>query len=276
MKNFGPKIVPLQLVLKQLPVIFAHADKTVRAEGFALVQETYRFIGPAVEPFLSDLKPVQIKELQESFAALDEKGEGKGTAKQLRMTKDQQREMVIKEAEDTLGGADAADEADAQGWKATQSAAPHRTPLTQRIFETDEPAAEEFDAHDLLEAVDLRQKTPDGFFEHIASSKWKERKEEALDPLLATLTATPKLSDEDYSDLVAALAKRMTDANVACVTVAAQCIAALANGLRTAFAKYKSTVVPPLLERLKEKKQSVVDALASALDATARTVSHEL
>lgn len=104
MKNFGPKVVPLQLVLKQLPAIFAHADKTVRSEGQGLVQETYRFIGPAVEPFLSDLKPVQVKELQESFAALDEKGEGKGTAKQLRFTKDQARDMAIKEAETTLSG----------------------------------------------------------------------------------------------------------------------------------------------------------------------------
>lgn len=47
---------------------------------------------------------MQVKELQESFAALDDKGEGKGTAKQLRFTKDQQRENAIKEAETTLGG----------------------------------------------------------------------------------------------------------------------------------------------------------------------------
>lgn len=123
-----------------------------------------------------------------------------------------------------------------------------------------------------MEAVDLRKKLPAGFFDHLASTKWKERKEEALDPLLTTLTSTPKLSEEDYTDILAALAKRMTDANVACVTVAAQCIAGIANGLKSGFARYKSTVVPPLLERLKEKKQSVVDALAAALDATGRSV----
>lgn len=64
----------------------------------------------------------------------------------------------------------------------------------------------------------------------------------------------------------------MPDANVACVTVAAQCIAALASGLRMGFAKYKQIVAAPVFERLKEKKQTVVDALASALDATARAV----
>lgn len=60
----------------------------------------------------------------------------------------------------------------------------------------------------------------------------------------------------------------MTDANVVCVAVAANCIEALALGLRTDFAKYKSIVTSPLLERLKEKKPSVLDALSSALDAT--------
>lgn len=114
-KNFGPKVTPLQLVLKQLSTIFAHADKTVRAEGFALVQEAYRYAGQTVETFFTDLKPVQVKELQESFADMDAKGDGKGTAKQLRLTKDQQREAAIREAESALGGAENASANEDQG-----------------------------------------------------------------------------------------------------------------------------------------------------------------
>ena len=64
----------------------------------------------------------------------------------------------------------------------------------------------------------------------------------------------------------------MTDANVVCVAVAANCIEALALGLRTDFGKYRSIVVPPLLERTKEKKPSVLDALSGALDATFHAV----
>ncbi|KAL8901391.1 MAG: hypothetical protein Q9207_005223, partial [Kuettlingeria erythrocarpa] len=59
----------------------------------------------------------------------------------------------------------------------------------------------------------------------------------------------------------------MKDANIAVVTVAANCMECLAKGLRQGFAKYRSRAMPPIMERLKEKKQSVADALGAALDA---------
>ena len=39
------------------------------------------------------------------------------------------------------------------------------------------------------------------------------------------------------------------------------------RALKRSFAKYRSTILGPILERLKEKKQTVTDALAAALDA---------
>jgi len=39
-------------------------------QASTLTIELYRWIGPAVNQFLSELKPVQIKELEESFAQL--------------------------------------------------------------------------------------------------------------------------------------------------------------------------------------------------------------
>ena len=241
--QFGPKIVNPKPIVKQIPLIFAHADKTVRAEGTGLVQALYRYIGSAIDTHLSELKPVQIKELNESFAELDAKGEGKGTGAQTRFTRSQQREQMVKEAEGTLsGGAEEGEEADPE-----------------------EPAAEEFEL-DLAEPVNVYSKIPAGFFEKVASSKWKERKEEALDPLLAVVSV-PKIIDADFGELIRVLAGRMGDANIACVITAANCIEALAKGLKDNFAKHKSTVLAPMMEKLKEKKQSVLDALASALDA---------
>ena len=105
----------------------------------------------------------------------------------------------------------------------------------------------------------------------LASSKWKERKESALDPLLKLVKA-PRLADGDYSELVRSLAGRMADANIACVSAAANCIEALARGLRDNFGRYKASVIAPMLEKFKEKKQSVVDALSSCLDAVFETV----
>lgn len=89
---FGSQIAPLPPILKSLPKIFAHSDKTVRAEGTALAHVFYQYIGSGIEPWLADLKPVQVKELKEAFEAMESDGKGKGTLKPERMTRLQARE----------------------------------------------------------------------------------------------------------------------------------------------------------------------------------------
>ena len=73
-----------------------------------LVQELYRYLGPAIDPHLAALKPVQIKELGEGFAELDAKGEGKGKGQQSRYTRTQQRERDVASAQDQLSGSTSA------------------------------------------------------------------------------------------------------------------------------------------------------------------------
>jgi hypothetical protein len=79
-------------VLKALPKIFGHSDKTVRAEGNALALAIYQYLGPGIEPWLADLKPVQVKELKEAFEGLEKDGKGKGALKPERLTRAQARE----------------------------------------------------------------------------------------------------------------------------------------------------------------------------------------
>lgn len=250
-KQFGAKTINVKPVLKVIPAIFAHADKGVRAEATYLVQELHRWLGSALDPHLAELKPVQIKELNESFVNEDK-------PEQTRFTRSQQRERARKEAEASLSGAGAAanDEAaevdtedDAEG-------------------EADVP-----DAFDFAEPANVLDKLPEGFYENLSSSKWKDRKELALDPLLDMLKKYPRLQEASYDELVRSLAGRMTDANIACVISAAGCLEQLAKGLRGSFGRFKSAVVPPLLERCKEKKASVTDALGAALDAVFASVS---
>jgi cytoskeleton-associated protein 5 len=103
--------VPPQPILKILPKIFGHTDKTVRAEGTLLCQALYQYIGPALDPFLAELKPVQVKELKESFDALEADGKGKGSLKPERLTRAHAREVeAAGEA-----GEDAAGEGAAEG-----------------------------------------------------------------------------------------------------------------------------------------------------------------
>lgn len=94
---YGPKVVPPKMILKNLPKIFGHSDKNVRAEGTGLTQALYTYLGPALQPFLSELKPVQVKELNEGFEALDKESKGQGTGTQTRWTKAQARERQAAE-----------------------------------------------------------------------------------------------------------------------------------------------------------------------------------
>jgi len=126
----------------------------------------------------------------------------------------------------------------------------------------------------MAEEADIISKLPADLYKNLVSSKWKERKE-ALDDLLTLLKASLRIKDgPEIGELARSLTTRINgDANVMCVIVAANCLEALADGLMTAFSRHREAVVPPVLERLKERKTNVTDAIGSALDAIFKTVS---
>ena len=88
-------MVPTPPILKVLPKIFAHSDKTVRAEGSNLAATLYQYIGSGIEPWLADLKPVQVKELKDSFDALEQEGKGHKSLKPDRLTRAHAREVAL-------------------------------------------------------------------------------------------------------------------------------------------------------------------------------------
>ncbi|GAA5933192.1 hypothetical protein JCM3775_002563 [Rhodotorula graminis] len=256
---YGPKTVSFKPILKTLPKIFAHADKTVRAEGQLLCLALHSYLGPALTPHLGELKPVQQKELGEAFEAADrgEKDEyGFGKLRPSRFTVTQKREMEAQEARGQPE-VDGAAEDDADG----QDEAP-----------ADEPDAA-LDPFDFADPIPVVSNLPADFYTNLSSTKWKDRKELALEPLLALLSTSPRYASDNYNDLAGALAGRMGDANVLCVILAAQCIEKLARGLRDDFARYKAAVTAPIMARTKEKKQNVLDALGAALDAVFASTS---
>ncbi|KAI1817631.1 ARM repeat-containing protein [Poronia punctata] len=232
--NYGCKIVDPKPALKILPKAFGHADKNVRAEATNLAVEFYRWLRDAMKPmFWGDLKPTQQSDLEAQF----EKIKAEPPPKQERLLRSQQEAMARAPAP----GAD------------------------EDVYEED--AAEEpgeVDTFDLAEPQDVISKVPANFHDNLASSKWKDRKE-ALEALFAVLNV-PRIKDGDFGEINRGLAKSMKDANIAVVTQAAQCIEVLAKGLRKSYSKYRSVIMGPIMERLKEKKQSVADALGAALD----------
>lgn len=232
--NYGCKIADPKPALKVLPKAFGHADKNVRAEATNLAVEFYRWLREAMKPmFWGDLKPTQQTDLEAQF----EKIKTEPPPKQERLLRRQQEALA---RAPPPGAEDEVEEDD----------------------EADEPA--EVDAFDLAEPQDVISKVPPSFHDNLASSKWKDRKE-AVEGLYAVINV-PRIKDGDFGEINRGLAKCMKDANVAVVTQAAQCIEVLSKGLRRSYGKYRSVVMAPIMERLKEKKQTVADALGAALD----------
>ncbi|XP_040601761.1 cytoskeleton-associated protein 5 isoform X2 [Mesocricetus auratus] len=236
LSEFGSKIILLKPIIKVLPKLFESRDKAVRDEAKLIAVEIYRWIRDALRHPLQNINSVQLKELEEEWVKLPT-----GVPKPSRFLRSQQElEAKLEQQQsaggDTEGGGDDGDE------------------------------VPQIDAYELLEAVEILSKLPKDFYDKIEAKKWQERKE-ALEAV-EVLVKNPKLEAGDYADLVKALKKVVgKDTNVMLVALAAKCLTGLAVGLRKKFGQYAGHVVPTILEKFKEKKPQVVQALQEAIDA---------
>ncbi|XP_053491174.1 cytoskeleton-associated protein 5 [Ictalurus furcatus] len=231
--EFGAKIVTLKPVVKVLPKLFESREKAIRDEAKLLAVEVYRWIRDALRPPLQNINSILLKELEDEWA--------KAAAPQQSRFLRSQQDLRVKFEQQQQDGEEEGDD---------------------DVVE----AAPAVDAYELLEAVEILSKLPKDFFEKIEAKKWQERRE-ALEALEA-LTRNPKLETGEYGDVIKALNKVIgKDTNVMLVTLAAKCVAGLAVGLRKKFGTYVGHLVPTILEKFKEKKAHVVQALQEALDA---------
>uniref|UniRef100_G3PLZ9 Cytoskeleton associated protein 5 n=1 Tax=Gasterosteus aculeatus aculeatus TaxID=481459 RepID=G3PLZ9_GASAC len=235
LSEFGSKIVTLKPIVKILCKQFESREKAVRDEVKLLAVEIYKWIRDALRPPLQNINSVQLKELEEEWVKLPS-----SPPKQTRFLHSQQ-DLKAKFEQ-------------------------HQAHGEQSDGEDEEETVVAVDPYELLEAVEILSKIPKDFYDKIEAKKWQERKE-AVEAVEA-LTKNPKLENGDYGDLVRALKKVVgKDANVMLVSAAAKCLAALASGLRKKFGTYAGQVVPTILEKFKEKKPQVVQALQEAIDA---------
>lgn len=178
---------------------------------------------------------------------MDKEARGAGTGKPTRFTRQQAREREAAEA----SGAGPGEEEEA------------------------EPEFAEIDSNAFVDPVDILKLCPPDLLDILGSTKWKE-KVEALTAVNEVLVANPKVSDsnaDQYAALTQILGKRcQSDSNVNVVIAAAQVIDKLARGMGKAFGRHKSVLVPQILERMKERKATVTDALGLALDGIFTTV----
>ena len=237
---FGaPQVLPVKAVGKSFSTIFAHQDKTVKAEGLQLVKQLHKCIGQAaVTVFLGDLKPIQLKEVQQEVFAKTP-GASHTPTRFLRTASKHSR---------------------------TENNA--NIVMKEEHAESFQPsAATELDAYDLAEPQPILERLPAQFYESVESGVWKERKE-ALEALLPIVRVPRIQENAKYGELVDALLKRISsDANILVVIAGVQVVEGLARGLRAAFNPFRSNALSALLERSKEKKTSVLEAIRAALSA---------
>lgn len=134
----------------------------------------------------------------------------------------------------------------------------------------DEEAAadtpQEIDEYELVDPVDILtplEKT--GFWAGVKATKWSERKEAVAE--LSKLASTKRIAPGDFTEICRTLKKLITDVNIAVAVEAIQAIGNLARGLRTNFSGNSRFMLPVLLEKLKEKKPTLADALTQTLQA---------
>lgn len=237
LREFGIKVVNVKPLVKRIPALLEDRDKSVRDEGKSMVIEIFRWIGPALKPQLSALKPVQVTELEAEFEKVKSE-----RAVPTRYLRSQQAKQA--KAAEAMESADIEDN-----------------------DERDDGPNPDVDPYELMDPVDILSKLPKDFYENVEAKKWQERKE-ALDSLEQLLNSAPKLENGDYGDLVRALKKMITkDTNVVVVALAGKCLTGIATGLKKRFQPYATACMGSLLEKFREKKQSVVTALRDAVDA---------
>ncbi|XGW07633.1 hypothetical protein V3C99_010638 [Haemonchus contortus] len=126
------------------------------------------------------------------------------------------------------------------------------------------------DEWDLLDEVDVIALWPNEHKKNVESAKWQERKE-ALEVLSNLMEKNPRLSTASmtiYGELMDNLKKIIAhDSNINVVIAALRVLTRLANGLRDRFSCFISMIWSVVLDKSKDKKNTVRTAVGETLDA---------
>ncbi|KAG2781978.1 Cytoskeleton-associated protein 5 [Phytophthora cactorum] len=234
LKEYGPRVVPLQAIKTALPKLMEGAVK-VRPIAMSIMVEIHRWTGPAlVQDIVANLRQAQQTEFEEQ-------------------TKD-------------VAPGQAAPTKFVRGAKPAKAAGGAAGKVSSGASSAAEPAAPAFDPRDFAETVDLLAKLPKSEFKaKLALPKWSE-KVEALKIVLELIGPIPKLANGDYYELVSTLKALTNDSNVNIVAKSIEVFGALADGLRKNFTQYARMMFPELLRKLSDKKSVILNATNKTLD----------
>ncbi|AET38201.1 Stu2p Ecym_2478 [Eremothecium cymbalariae DBVPG len=270
-------------VLEPLPRLAGHADKSVRSETMNFILEIYKWTG---KPFLQDLlleklKPIQQKDLDKVFSKYDGTIPPSAQPRLFHWQLLQQQRQAEAAAMAALSGTDnEGDTLMGDGFVGGGSATlGGRTRVggggsvngsigSRAVEGGNDVVSALADPFDLLPTSTMMKNFPPDFEKQIKSVKWKDRVDTLQQVYDEVLKPIKKLDpSEDCSFYIRALSQILVkDANLQAATIAANSVTHLATVLREGIAPHGHIILESLLERTKEKKPSVNEAVVEALD----------
>ncbi|KAG5498675.1 hypothetical protein JKF63_02962 [Porcisia hertigi] len=227
--DYGVHSFPLKDILKAMQPLFNDANAQVRKEAVALCCQCYRYIGAGIKSFLTELREVQLQELQRQFDGLS----------------------VGEKPPKTIKGAVTS----ASNGKAFSAAVMPIGSLTGE----DTASAVDDTVFKLLEESPVLPRLPKKFFS-VALNKeatWQERVKYVNEHLVPLLAVPRFRAKDDYHELASMIKEYLVDPQAPLMLLGFKMVQDCARGLRGDFGPHGRLFVAPLLDKMKDKKVSV-------------------
>ncbi|CAG9578409.1 conserved hypothetical protein [Leishmania major strain Friedlin] len=230
--DYGVQHFPLKEILKAMQPLFNDANAQVRKEAIALCCQCYRYIGANIRGFLTDLREVQLQELQKQFESL-KVGERppkmiKGAEGSSSDGKDGKNSLAVAKPIGSLTGEDTAAVVDDAGFE-------------------------------LLEESLIIPRLPKKFFRVVLDKEttWQDRVEYVNEHLVPLLAAPRFRAKDNYHELASMIKEYLVDPQAPLMLLGFKMVQDCARGLRSNFGPHARLFVAPLLGKMKDKKVSV-------------------
>lgn len=244
------------IMLEPLPRLAGHANSSVRSETLNFILEIYKWTGKAFlqDMLLNDLKPIQQKDLDKVFSEYD------GIIPPSEQPRLFHWQLAQKNSVETL---------DKDGDTLMREGFSNAPAICENGATKNGASTVVADPFDLLPTSSIMKSLPPEFDQQIKSPKWKDRVE-ALQKVYDEILKPVKKLDplDDYSSYVRVLTHILAkDANLQAATTAANSVTHLVKCLREGINPYAHHILDSLLQRTKEKKPSVSEAVNEALES---------
>ncbi|CAD2218126.1 hypothetical protein, conserved [Angomonas deanei] len=234
--DFGTQHFPIKEILKAMHPMFSDVNPQVRKEAQNLCCQCYKYIGGGIKGYLTDLRDVQLAELEKQFETITV---GEAPPKQI----------------------NGFEEVTAQSRKASA------VPLTGLSGGGGNNDVDD-EAFELLDETPVVPKLPKNFFKTVLdkSLPWQERCNVVNERAIPLLGAPRFRQSDDYHELASMMRQYLIDPQAPLMLLGFKMIQECARGLRGRFAPHAKAYIAPLFDRMKDKKTSVLEHIKTTLE----------